>query len=58
MCCIVMIVCVYGHMCVAACVFVAAFVFVHTSPHPNFHSTTQEKEDEAEELRSPNRNYY
>lgn len=44
------------------CVCVRVFVFVparvYTSPHPPFHSTTQEKEDEAEEQRSPNRNYY
>lgn len=40
------------------CVFVPTFVLVYTSPHPPFHSTTQEKEDEAEEQRSPKRNYY
>lgn len=40
------------------CVFVPTFVLVYTSPHPLFHSTTQEKEDEAEEQRSPKRNYY
>lgn len=44
--------------CLCVCVFVPTFVLVYTSPHPPFHSTTQEKEDEAEEQRSPKRNYY
>ncbi len=53
-CVLYVVVCV--RVCV--CVFVPAFVCVYNSPHPPFHSTTQEKEDEAEKQGSPNRNYY